>query len=653
MPSLNRSVACAVSATFGLVAAVTLALPAAAQPLNELPDLLAPDLPPGVKHLCAGPIVPDLPPGELQAVASASGELPPLPEWCDGTCTIDIAFFYDPEVLGMTGADVFGDDADNPNEPWGPRTIGELKARVSAAIDYANVAFRRAGLDAELRFVGMERDPGLAGLDGHESVFHVRTERLTHARESYGADLVYALPRASIPGLGVSFCGLAHTRMTRQSREFAAAFSATGAISVLCLGPSSALAHEVGHNLGLDHHPEDTTTVTPFVPFGHGYEGQTKFGRRHGTIMHSAGGRTAHFSTPELLHGRILGNADVSDATRALRYTIPDAVRYSPTVVPKKDEDPHGYGCRPSRSGACLNERRFNVAARYSTQSVSRAPAKRLDTYGLGDSGALYYFFGPDNPEMLVKVVNGCWLNDHWWVFGSAATDLVYELVIDDLADGGGTVEYRHNGGGVIVGDNGYSTAAGVINDTSAFPCGRTAAVPAHERGTAEWPVVKAGREQGALAGIVAVQENEDLRDYGCPPSTTASCLNNWRFRVRGGWESDDRNGSLQSLQTHGLGDSGALFYFFGRDNPEMLVKVVDGCAINGHWWVFGSAATDLRYEIVIYDYATASLDSEGRVRIGHTNWYRHHGGGRITGPNGYSTRAGVINDTSTFPCNQ
>jgi hypothetical protein len=169
-------------------------------------------------------------------------------------------------------------------------------------------------------------------------------------------------------------------------------------------------------------------------------------------------------------------------------------------VIPHRDENPHGYGCRPSASRACLNERRFDVSARYSTSTVSRAPAKRLDAYDLADSASLFYFFEPHNPEMLIKVVNGCWLNDHWWVFGSAATDLAYEVAIEDQAAGGGTVEYRHNGGGVIVGDNGYSTAAGVIADTSAFPCGRAAAARTSGRPAA-------GREEGfaALEQVTAV----------------------------------------------------------------------------------------------------------------------------------------------------
>ena len=96
-----------------------------------------------------------------------------------------------------------------------------------------------------------------------------------------------------------------------------------------------------------------------------------------------------------------------------------------------------------------------------------------------------------------------------------------------------------------------------------------------------------------------------------------------------------------------------------------MLVKIVDGCAINGHWWVFGSAATDLRYQLVVDDWTTARLVSEGGVRFKQANLYEHHGEGRIdrkifdfgflTTPNdgGYSTRAGVINDTTAFPCSR
>ena len=51
--------------------------------------------------------------------------------------------------------------------------------------------------------------------------------------------------------------------------------------------------------------------------------------------------------------------------------------------------------------------------------------------------------------------------------------------------------------------------------------------------------------------------------------------------------------------------DSG-LFRFFDADNWEMLVKVLDGCTINGHHWVYGASTTDLGYSIVVTDTTTA-----------------------------------------------
>ena len=631
---------------------VLVALPAslaAAQPVG-------PHSPPsGVEHPYAAPSFPDVPPAELRAIASASGEILPLPQWCDGTCVIDIAFFYAPEAIGQTDASAFPDiDTGTPDKPWGPQTVGELRADVLESITAANVVFRRARLDAELRFVGLERDPALTGLQAREALEHVRSERLSHARSRYGADLVYAI---TVDSTTRPRCTAA-ARTAGVSRETARSF-AVGALRTGCLGPYT-LVTLVGYNLGLLQEAGHAGNQghAPYVPFGHGYMGKDRFGRRYGTLM-SSNGYIPYLSTVEPVYGRVLGDADVSDAVRALRYTIPDAARYSRTVVPERVEDPHGYDCRPSASRACLNERRFGVSARYSTQTVARAPAKRLDAYAFGDSGALFYFFGPDNTEMLLKVVDGCWLNDHWWVFGFAATDLAYEVAIEDLADGGRTVEYRHNGGGVIVGDNGYSTAAGVINDTSAFPCGRLAAQAGKRRQSAGGPAVHAasGYDQRPVAGIFAARDAGVARDYGC---IGGDCLNNWRFSVGVGVGAnlDDREAcddctlGAGTVPTYGLGDSGMLISFFELDNPEVLLKVIDGCAVNGHWWVFGSAATDLRYEVWIGDYSTAYWNSKGHLIVEYSK-YDHHGGGWITGSNGYSTRTGVISDTSAFPCNQ
>ena len=76
-----------------------------------------------------------------------------------------------------------------------------------------------------------------------------------------------------------------------------------------------------------------------------------------------------------------------------------------------------------------------------------------------------------------------------------------------------------------------------------------------------------------------------------------------------------------------GSDDSG-LLWFFEADNWEMLVKVLDGCAINDRYWVFAAAATDVEYTLRIFDTAT------GTAR-------------EYTNPLG--TRSAAITDTSAF----
>ena len=71
-------------------------------------------------------------------------------------------------------------------------------------------------------------------------------------------------------------------------------------------------------------------------------------------------------------------------------------------------------------------------------------------------------FFNDDNWELMVKVLDGCSINQHFWVFGSASTDLEFNLVVEDLLTN--TTSTYHNDMG---------NAAAAITDTSAFAtCG-------------------------------------------------------------------------------------------------------------------------------------------------------------------------------------
>lgn len=73
------------------------------------------------------------------------------------------------------------------------------------------------------------------------------------------------------------------------------------------------------------------------------------------------------------------------------------------------------------------------------------------------DSGALWFFSGT-NFEMLVKVLDACALNDRFWVFAAAATNVEYEIVVTDTVAGETKTYFEA-----------FGPAAPAINDTSAF----------------------------------------------------------------------------------------------------------------------------------------------------------------------------------------
>ena len=51
-------------------------------------------------------------------------------------------------------------------------------------------------------------------------------------------------------------------------------------------------------------------------------------------------------------------------------------------------------------------------------------------------------------------------------------------------------------------------------------------------------------------------------------------------------------------------------FWFFSDNNVELVVKVVDGRAVNGRYWFFAGALSDVEYVITVTDTSTGILRS-------------------------------------------
>lgn len=85
-----------------------------------------------------------------------------------------------------------------------------------------------------------------------------------------------------------------------------------------------------------------------------------------------------------------------------------------------------------------------------------------------------------------------------------------------------------------------------------------------------------------------------------CVPSDTALCLHDDRFRVSVDWRDfQDREGPGRTLP---LREDTGIFWFFHPDNAELTVKVLDGCGVNGRYWVFVSSGSTVEYEMRVTD---------------------------------------------------
>ena len=87
---------------------------------------------------------------------------------------------------------------------------------------------------------------------------------------------------------------------------------------------------------------------------------------------------------------------------------------------------------------------------------------------------------------------------------------------------------------------------------------------------------------------FLAAHARPDRRRPAARLPRRALCLNRGRFRVEVAWEADGASGSGRAVP--GASADSGLFWFFGPDNWELMVKVLDGCALNGRYWVFSAA---------------------------------------------------------------
>ena len=183
------------------------------------------------------------------------------------------------------------------------------------------------------------------------------------------------------------------------------------------------------------------------------------------------GNELPRFSTSsERYHGLVVGEPGVHEASTALQYSVVAVSNYRESVLGPTERPPLRPGqytnCVPENTPLTLGIRRwpnlnfregYRVSMCYETYD-GKVGAGNGGLFSFGESGLLW-FFDRGNAEVLVKVLNGCGVNRHHWVYVAPVTDLAFNLHIDGLD--GTRWTYR----------NRLGATASTRSDLTAFGC--------------------------------------------------------------------------------------------------------------------------------------------------------------------------------------
>jgi len=91
-------------------------------------------------------------------------------------------------------------------------------------------------------------------------------------------------------------------------------------------------------------------------------------------------------------------------------------------------------GCLPDTNTLCLNNGRFQVTARWRTADGNSGPGQAVS---LTDNSGYFWFFSPDNVELVVKALNACTQPlPRYWVFASGLTNVGVDITVTDTKSG-------------------------------------------------------------------------------------------------------------------------------------------------------------------------------------------------------------------------
>jgi hypothetical protein len=246
----------------------------------------------------------------------------------------------------------------------------------------------------------------------------------------------------------------------------------------------------------------------------------------------------------------------------------------------------------------------------------------------LTDETGTFWFFTAANTELVIKLLDARSVDKHFWFFYGALSEVEYWITVTDLllgttatyhnppgelcggadtstfgsrtAGGNGAAGFGMAGGGTAgFGTAGLGAAGAALTDRTAIGPRPVAGGAAATRAAGRWVRVS----PGAAAAEIASAALSDAPG-SCVASGQNLCLLADRFRVSVAWTAQGTSGTGGAAS---LSDQTGTFAFFDPAAVDLVVKVLDGRSVNGDFWFFYGALSDVAYTITLTDTVTGS----------------------------------------------
>jgi len=105
---------------------------------------------------------------------------------------------------------------------------------------------------------------------------------------------------------------------------------------------------------------------------------------------------------------------------------------------------------------------------------------------------------------------------------------------------------------------------------------------------------------------MVATRTRSLAATGSCQPAPGRLCLGGGRFALEAAWK--DFQGHTGSGHAVSLTADTGYLWFFNADNVEVVVKVLDGRPVNGKFWLFYGALSNVEYTLTVTDTQTGAV---------------------------------------------